>query len=147
TDGLAFVQNPRPTALDRDGAPAVVRPESVYRSPATAGQHPFYDRIAAVDDESSRPGHDSHEMMELRLDRSKILEDVGMIELDIVQNCDGRSVVHHLGALVEESGVVLVGFAHEEIPLAQPRGHIEVQRYTADEKAGGEPGVLEDPGE
>src|ERR1044071_5372975 len=74
-------------------------------------------------------------MVELTLDRRKIVEDIGMIELEIVQHGRSRSVVDKLGAFVEEGGVVFVGFDHEQRRLGMARRHGEIHGHPADEKA------------
>ena len=91
--------------------------------------------------------HGAHQVMELALDRGEVGEDVGVVELEVVEDRGARPVVDELRALVEERGVVLVGLDHEERAVAEPRRHAEVQRHAADQEAGLEPGVLEDPGE
>ena len=53
-------------------------------------------------------------MMELRLDRCQIGKDVGVIELEIVEHHRARPVMDELRPLVEERGVVFVGFDHEK---------------------------------
>ena len=60
-------------------------------------------------------------MVELPLDRRKIVEDVGMIELKIVQDRGAGTVMDELGALVEEGGVVLVRLDDEEGGAASGR--------------------------
>ena len=86
-------------------------------------------------------------MMELPLDRCQIVEDVGVVELEIVQDGRARPVVHELAALVEERSVVLVGLDDEGAAIAKPRGHAEVHRHAAHQKAGLQVGVLQHPGE
>ena len=56
-----------------------------------------------------------------------------------------RPVVHELRALVEERGVVFVGFDNEEPGVAEARRSAEVGGYAADQETGFEPGVLENP--
>ncbi len=48
-------------------------------------------------------------MMELGLDGAQVGKDVGMIELEVVEDCRARTVMDELRALVAEGGVVLVG--------------------------------------
>ena len=57
--------------------------------------------------------------MELFLDRRQIFVDIGVIELEIVEDQRPRAVVNELGALVEERRVVLIGLDHEELPAAR----------------------------
>jgi hypothetical protein len=46
--------------------------------------------------------------------RGQVVEDVGVVELQVVQDGRARAVVDELAALVEEGGVVFVGFDHKE---------------------------------
>ena len=89
----------------------------------------------------------AHQVMELRLDRGQVREDVGVVVLEVVEDQRARPVVHELRALVEERGVVLVGLDHEEAAVGMARRHAEIQRHAADQEAGREPGVVEDPRE
>ncbi|MNY04797.1 hypothetical protein D3C86_1374940 [compost metagenome] len=86
-------------------------------------------------------------MMELRLDGSKIREDVGVIELKVVQDGGAGAVVDELAALVEEGGVVFVRFDDEEVRWRQSRGDTEILRHAADQEARVVAGVLENPGQ
>ena len=69
--------------------------------------------------------HHAHEMMELRLDRREIGEDVGVIVFEIVEDRGARPVVDELRALVEERRVVLVGLDDEERAVGEARRHAE----------------------
>ena len=60
-------------------------------------------------------------MVELCLDRGKIAENVSVIEFKVVQDDGARTVMDEFRALVAESGVVFVGFDHEERRAAQSR--------------------------
>ena len=91
--------------------------------------------------------HGANEVMELALDRGQVIEDVGVVELEVVQQRRAWPVVNELAALVEERGVVFVGFDDEGLALAQARRHAEVQRHAADQKARLQPAALEDPRE
>jgi hypothetical protein len=57
--------------------------------------------------------HGAHQVVELALDRGQVVKDVGVVELQVVQHGGARAVMHELAALVEEGGVVFVGFDHE----------------------------------
>ena len=81
--------------------------------------------LAAVHDEPPVRRHRAHEMMELRLDRREVGEDVGVVELEVVEDRGARPVVDELRALVEERRVVLVGLDDEERAVGEPRGHAE----------------------
>src|SRR5262249_46342945 len=100
-------------ALDGSRGPAFAHSEPLDWSPATAREHARNGSVGAVDDQPARVRYRSYKMMKLGLDGGKIAEDVGVIELDIVQNCHRRPVVHHLRTLVEERRIVLVRFDDE----------------------------------
>jgi hypothetical protein len=63
-------------------------------------RHGMHDQPAA--------GHGAHQMVELALDHGQIIEDVGVIELQVVDDQGPRAVVDELAALVEKGRVVLV---------------------------------------
>ena len=85
--------------------------------------------------------------MELLLDGRQIFVDVGVIELEIVQDQRARTVVDELRALVEERGVVFIGFDDEELSPAEARTDRKISGHAADEEAGIEAGVLQYPGQ
>jgi hypothetical protein len=82
--------------------------------------------------------------VELPLDGGKIGVDVRVVEFEVVEDGRARPVVQELGPLVEERRVVLVGLDHER-PAAKTRRHAEVLRHAADQKAGVQPGVFQNP--
>ncbi len=126
------------------GAP-VAGTELFDLAPAAALEHTRQALFQAIDQQPPLARHRAHQMMELGLDRGKIGEDVGVIELQIVQDRGARPVVDELAALVEEGRVVLVGLDHEEVRRRDARGHAEVLRHAADQEAGLVAGVLQDP--
>jgi len=81
-------------------------------------------------------------MVKLSLDRCKIGEDVGMIKLYVVENSDSRPVMHHLGSLIEEGGIVFISLDHEMALLSQPCRYPKIDWNTSDEKTGLQSGVL-----
>ena len=89
--------------------------------------------------------------MELGFDGGKIAKDISVVELKIVQDHRTRAIVHELGTLVAESGVVLVGLDDEEgriLEIAmQPRRDTEVTRHAANKKARRQTGVFQNPGQ
>ena len=92
--------------------------------------------------------HRAHEVVELALDRRQVVEDVGVVELEVVEDRRARPVVDELAALVEERGVVFVGLDDERrAALAEVCRDAEVERHAADQEAGRAAGLLEDPGE
>ena len=76
-----------------------------------------------------------------------------MVEFQVVQDGRAGPVMHKLAALVEEGRVVLVGFNHKQwaaLTLGQtPQagGHAKVQGYTANQKAGRQSRLFQDPTE
>src|ERR1044071_3307750 len=84
-------------------------------------------------------------MVELALDGGKIVEDVCMIELKIIEDGGTRPVMHEFGALIEESGVVLVCLDNEVLTPGKTRRDREVVGNSANEKARVAPTPLEDP--
>ncbi len=83
-------------------------------------QHTLQAVLQPVDHHAAAAGHGAHQVVELPLDGVEVVEDVGVVELEVVQHRRARAVVHELAALVEEGGVVLVCFDHEGLALAQP---------------------------
>ena len=90
--------------------------------------------------------------MELRLDRCQVGKDVGMVELEVVEDRGAREVVDELAALVEERGVVLVGLDDKQrrrprAGATEPGRHAEVLRHAANQEAGRQPRMVEDAGQ
>src|SRR3954470_20692125 len=84
-------------------------------------------------------------MMELPFDGCKIVEDVSMIELEIVENRGPWPVVDEFRALVEEGGVVLVRLDDKPPGRGKSGGDGKVLGHAADQEAGIAAGALEDP--
>src|SRR5579859_4132960 len=97
--------------------------------------------------QKTRSRHYSHEVRKLSLDRCQIIEDVGMIELQIIQNCGLWAVMHEFGALVEESRVVLVRLNDEKLAAGVAGGHREIHRNAANQESGRPARAFQDPGE
>ena len=93
--------------------------ETLDLAPATARQHAAQALFAAVDDQSALARNRAYQMMELRLDRRQVGKDVGVIVFEIVEDRRARAVMHELGTLVAERGVVLVGLDDEECTVGQ----------------------------
>ena len=99
-------------------------------------QHALQRLVAGVDDQPAARRHGAHQVMELALDRRQVVEDVGVVELEVVEDRGARPVVDELAALVEEGGVVLVGLDHERRGrVAEARRDAEVERHAADQEA------------
>jgi hypothetical protein len=73
-------------------------------------------------------------MVKLRLDRGEVREDVGVIELEVVQHRGARQVMDELRSFVEERGVVLVRLDDEGRTGTEPGGTAEVLGHATDEK-------------
>src|SRR5260221_3974742 len=85
-------------------------------------------------------------MMEWSLNRCKMGEVVGMINLYIVKTRKPGPVVDHLGTLVEEGGIVFISFDHEIGLCSQSGRYAKVDRNAADEEPRVESRVLQNPG-
>jgi hypothetical protein len=136
-----------PSSASQLGGPVAALADGLRRRPAAHGQHLVHGRLAGGMHDQPAARHGAHQMMELALDHGQIIEDVGVIELQVVDDQGARAVVDELGALVEEGRVVLVRLDDEAVALAEPRGHAEVLRHAADQEARRQPGVLQHPGQ
>jgi hypothetical protein len=129
--------------------PALRVVEAFDRRPAAARQDPLQTGLGGIRQKQAIARQGTHQMVELRLDRRQIGEDVGMIELEVVQDRRSRGVVDELRSLVAESAIVFVGFNHKERRVlssaGQPRRNAEVPRHAADQEAGTQAGMLENP--
>ena len=83
--------------------------------------------------------------MELSLDSGQIRKDIGVVILQIIDNCCLRVVMNKLGALVEESRVVLVCFHHKIAATAQSRGYAKIRGHATNEKTRLKPGAVQNP--
>src|SRR5438270_8797388 len=107
--------------------PAPRHAETLHRGPASLLEHSPQSRVSTVRDNQPGAWHDPDKVMELALDRCKIGEDVGMIELQVVQYCSAGVVVDKLRALVEEGGVVFVSLDDEQRRAGKPGRSRETQ--------------------
>ena len=156
-DGLAVVQHIECAVSVRlTGLPAFCAVEVFHRRPAALRQHGLQAIFAAVAHNQALAGNGTHQVVELGLDGGEVGENVGVVVFEVVQNGGARSVVHKLAALVEEGGVVFIGFDHEKRRAAgrigfgrlrQAGGNAEVLRNTADEETGSQAGVFQHPGQ
>ncbi|MNN19192.1 hypothetical protein D3C81_1324250 [compost metagenome] len=119
----------------------------LHRGPAAHLQHPLEGGFRRGVDDQALAGDGAHQMVELPLDGRQIREDVGVVVFKVVEDRRARAVVDELAALVEEGAVVLVGLDHEKRRAAEARGHREVLRHAADQKARAHPGVFQHPGQ
>ena len=70
-----------------------------------------HDPAAAV---RPGPGHSANQVVKLAFDVSQVVEDVGVVKLQVIQHSGAGPVMHKLAALVKKSGVVLVGLDHKQ---------------------------------
>src|SRR5260221_448872 len=85
-DGAAMIEYFETARAVHPCVPPIAHSKPFHRAPAAASEDAVNRRVGTVDYEFAGPGYGSDEMMELSLNRCKIGEDVGMIELYIVQN-------------------------------------------------------------
>ena len=91
-------------------------------------------RVCCVVHHQPAARHDAQQVIELPLDGLEIGVDVGVVELEIVEDQRARPVVDEFGALVEECRVVFIGFDHEEWRVTEPRADVEIARHAADQE-------------
>ena len=123
------------------------RSEAAHLAPAALVQYPGQAFFQPVHHHPPGSRHGAHQVVELALDRRQVVEDVGVVVLEVVQHRSARPVVDELAALVEEGGVVLVGFDHKGGSGAGSGRDAEIQRNAADQKAGIAARMLQDPGQ
>src|SRR5215470_1768418 len=83
-------------------------------------------------------------MMELRLYRGEVREDVGVIVFEVVDDECPWPVVHELRAPIEIRSVVFVGFDDKKRRTAEARRTAKIERHAADQKSGVETRAVED---
>ena len=103
-----------PGRLVHTASPLATPGEPLARRPAAHGERLTQARIGGVPDDAARAGHDAHQMMKLALDRRDVVVDVGVVELEVIENECARPVVDELCALVEKRRIVLVRFDDKE---------------------------------
>src|SRR4029077_12478445 len=92
--------------------------------------------IRAVDDQAAAGANAADQVVKLCLDGLQVSEDVGVVELQVVQDRDVRKIVDELAALVEKCGVVLVGLDHEWATVSEPGRDGEIERHSSDQETG-----------
>ena len=102
-----------PVRAHRSGGPVGAVAHPLHVGPATHRQNLLEMGASRAGHDASGARDDSHDVVELALHVPKVAEDVGMVELEVVQHQCARAVVHEFRPLVEERGVVLVGLDHE----------------------------------
>src|SRR4030095_6882591 len=90
-------------------------------------------RIVAVEHYHAILRHDIDQPTEAQFYRREILENVGVVELDVVDHEQFRQVVDELRALVEKGAGILVALDHKMLRVVKERALAEIARQTADD--------------
>ena len=77
-------------------------------------------RAVGAEQQQAAPRHQVHQPPERERHGVEVGVDVGVVELDVVDDGDVGQVLEELRGLVEERAVVLVAFDHEVAPLPEP---------------------------
>src|SRR5947209_18285389 len=93
--------------------PTILRESDVDRLCRTIFREIHAIGVGAVQHHHAILKNDSEQTPKAKLDFIEIVEDVGMIKLDIVYDHRFRQVMNKLRALIEESGVILVAFNYK----------------------------------
>src|SRR3954452_10836869 len=81
----------------RAGFPSNRRVEPLDRRPRALAEHARNRWVSYIRHEQPAFRHGPHEVVELPLDRGKIVEDVAMIELNVIQNGGALTEVNEFG--------------------------------------------------
>ncbi len=96
------------------GAPVRVFEKAVALDLAEGTGRALGNVLACIErHETAAARYEIHHALECSLHGFEVGVDVGVVELDVCQDCGIRKVVQELWALVEEGGVVLVAFENE----------------------------------
>src|SRR5258708_33844790 len=87
--------------------------EALDVGPAAAVQYTCQSCIGPVHDQATAGAYASDQVVKLSFDGRQVGENVGVIELQVVQHRDPRKVMDELAALVKKCGVVFVGLDYE----------------------------------
>ena len=101
--------------------------------------------ILAVGDDHAVRCDALHAFAERVDDRVEVGVNIGVVELDVVDDQRVRAVVQELRSLVEERGVVLIALDDELRPVAELEVLIEVERNAAHNHARIAPRRFEQP--
>ena len=116
--------------------PALLYAKKLALAPAAHRQRFGQLGISAIADDASARRYCTYDVMKLATDRRNIGKDIGVIVFEIIEYQRTWPVVHELAALVEERGVVFIGFDHERrhrlIPVTGACGDAEILRDTTD---------------
>ncbi len=97
-------------------------------------------------DDAPLARHDTHQVVELLLNRFQVIEDVRVIELKVVEDQRARAVVNKFRALIKEGAVVFVCFDDKKWAVAQAGRNLKIPRHATDHKAWLVAAGFQDPG-
>src|SRR6185369_15677196 len=93
-------------------------------------------RVVSVEDDHAILRHDIDQPTEAQFYRREIVENVGVVELDVVDHKQFRQVMDELRALVEKGAVIFVALDHKMLRVVKERALAEIARQTADDITG-----------
>ena len=101
--------------------------------------------IIAIGQQQAVSRHQVDQPFKRGLDRSEIFKNIRVVVLHVIENGDLGQIMNKLAALVEKGRVVLVAFNNKPFAVSEARTLTEIVGDAANEIAGIEPVVLEDP--
>src|SRR5690606_28745804 len=121
--------------------------EAFNRRPAAFIDKRLQVRVSRVDDDLAVTRYGAKQLVKLPYDLVDVPVDVGMIELEVIEDDGTGPVVDELCALVKKSGVVFIGFDDKQLRIAESRGPREIPGNPAYQEAGLQSRVLQHEGE
>ena len=126
--------------------PVTLLTHQLLLAPAAHRHGLFQVDVIFRPDNTALPRNDTHQMVELFLDRFQVVKDIGVIELKVVEDQRTRAVMDKFRAFVEEGAVILIRFDNKEVAFAQTRRNLKVPRHTADHKSRFVTALFQNPG-
>ena len=103
--------------------------------------------VVAVEQHQAVARHAVEQALEGQQNLAEIAENVGVVELDVVDDHALGQVVQELRALVEVGGVVLVPLDDKQVAVGEAGARFEVFRHAADHEPRVASRVFENPGQ
>lgn len=134
------------TATDIEPVDAIVisQPETLDRTMIDVKQRREIG-VIAIGQELASARHQVDKTLESGLDGGEVVKNVGVIELQIIDNDNFRKVMQEFAAFIEKSSVIFVAFENKPRTVGEARAFAKVVGNAADEKAGIQAVMLEDP--
>ncbi len=101
--------------------------------------------IIAVEEHETVFRNEADHVPEGAFDRLEVVEDIGVIELDIVHDRNFGEVVDELGALVEKGGVIFIAFKDVDFGIVKTSPLPEIAGDASDHKTGALSGGFKNP--